>query len=178
MAGEVTLVGVIVAVFLFFAAVYLFQRVGAQRSLGGLPKGDLIYINDVARDCPVLVSRRYGLRGKPDALVRTESGDLIPVERKRTRAPRGDRPYDGDLIQATAYCVLIEEEFGRAPTFMRIQYSDRWFDESYTPQRKQWVLETCDRLRQARGQGDCPRSHRIAAKCRNCGQKPNCGQAL
>lgn len=28
--------------------------------------------------------------------------------------------------------------------------------------------------------GDCPvlMSHRIAAKCRNCGQRPNCGQAL
>lgn len=58
------------------------------------------------------MSHRYGLKGKPDALVRTESGDLIPVERKKTRAPQRG-PYDGDLIQAAAYCILVEEEFGR-----------------------------------------------------------------
>jgi hypothetical protein len=32
---------------------------------------------------PVLISRRYGLKGKPDAVVRLDSGDLIPIERKR-----------------------------------------------------------------------------------------------
>lgn len=124
-----------------------------------------------------LVSHRYGLKGKPDALVRTASGDLIPVERKKTRAPRRG-PYDGDLIQATAYCILVEEETGRTPPFMRIQYADRYFDEPYTPKRKQWVLETCIRLRHARGARDCRRSHRIAAKCSNCGQRQNCGEAL
>ena len=69
--------------------------------------------------------------------MRIESGDLIPVERKKTRAPR-HQPFDGDLIQATAYCVLVEERYGQAPPFMRIQYADRCFDEPYTPKRKQW----------------------------------------
>jgi hypothetical protein len=41
-----------------------------------------------------------------------EVGALVPVERKKSRAPRRG-PYDGDLIQATAYCILVEEEFGR-----------------------------------------------------------------
>jgi hypothetical protein len=86
--------------------------------------------------------------------VRTDSGDLIPVERKK----------------ATAYCILVEEEFGRAPPFMRIRYADRWFDEPYTADRKQWVLETCARLRQASSQNDCRRSNRIAAKCRHRGR--------
>jgi CRISPR-associated exonuclease Cas4 len=109
--------------------------------------------------------------------VRTESGDLIPVERKKSRAPRRG-PYDGDLIQATAYCILVEEEFGRTPPFMRIQYADHSFDEPYTPARKQWVLETSAQLRLARQAADCHRSHRIAAKCRNCGQRQHCGEAL
>jgi hypothetical protein len=77
------------------------------------------------------------LKGRPDALVRTESGDFIPVERKKTRAPRRG-PYDGDLLQTTAYCILVEEDC--APPFMRIQYSDRWFDEPYTPELKRWIL--------------------------------------
>ena len=109
--------------------------------------------------------------------MRTESGDLIPVERKKSRAPRRG-PYDGDLIQATAYCILVEEEFGRTPPFMRIQYADGSFDEPYTPERKRWVLEMCTRLRHTRGAAYCRRSHRVVAKCRNCGQRQNCGESL
>ena len=168
---------VVIAAALLLAAVFLLLFARDQRRLGGLPEGDLIYTDNAAGDCPVLVSHRYGLKGKPDAVVRTEFGDIIPVERKKTRASRRG-PYDGDLMQATAYCILVEEETGRTPPFLRIQYADRWFDEPYTPQRKQWVLDICAQLRQARRAADCRRSHRIAAKCRNCGQRPNCGQAL
>jgi CRISPR-associated exonuclease Cas4 len=164
------------AVILFVAAAFILIYSRRQRRLGGLPGGEIISSDNASEECPVLMSRRYGLKGKPDSLVRTPSGDLIPVERKTTRAPR--RPYDGDLVQATAYCVLVEEEYGRTPPFMRIQYADRSFDEPYTPQRKQWVLKTCQRLRQARRQENCDRSHSMAAKCRNCGQRQNCGQAL
>jgi hypothetical protein len=86
---------VFIAVGFLLAAIFLFLKARAQRRLGGLPAGDLIYIDDAARDCPVLVSHRYGLKGKPDALVRAKSGDLIPVERKKTRTPP-HRPYDGE----------------------------------------------------------------------------------
>ena len=95
-AGQITMLPVFVAAGLFLAAVFLLLRARHQRRRGELPKGQLIYIDDVARDCPVLLSHRYGLKGKPDAVVRATSGELIPVERKRTRAPR-HRPYDGDL---------------------------------------------------------------------------------
>jgi CRISPR-associated exonuclease Cas4 len=172
-----TLMPVLIAAVLILAAVYLLVRSRDQRRIGGLPDGELVYNDSLAGNCPVLVSRRYGLKGKPDAVVRTESGDLIPVERKKTLAPRRG-PYDGDLMQAAVYCILVEEESGRTPPFMRIQYADKWFDEPYTPERKRWVLETCARLRQARCQNACHRSHRIAAKCRNCGQRGNCSEAL
>jgi CRISPR-associated exonuclease Cas4 len=173
----VTLMPVLIAAVLFLAAGYLLVRARDHRRIGGLPDGKLVYNDNVAGDCPVLVSRRYGLKGKPDAVVRTESGDLIPVERKKTLAPRRG-PYDGDLIQTAVYCILVEEESGMAPPFMRIQYADKWFDEPFTAEMKRWVLETCARLRQARRLNACHRSHRIAAKCRNCGQRPNCSQAL
>ena len=69
---------------------------------------------------------------------------MIPVERKKSRAPK--RPYAGDLIQATAYCVLVEENYGRTPPFMRIQYADACFDEPYTLEGKNWVLRTCEQI--------------------------------
>ncbi len=38
---------------------------------------------------------------------------LRQIARSCTQAPlRG--PYDGDLIQATVYCILVEEKFGRS----------------------------------------------------------------
>ena|ERR1700751_2304037 len=64
---------------------------------------------------PVLLSHRYGLKGKLDVLVRTPVGALIPVERKNTPAPR--RPHQGDLIQAAAYCLLVEDHYGQTPQF-------------------------------------------------------------
>jgi CRISPR-associated exonuclease Cas4 len=167
---------IFIAALLLMAAVFILLNARHQRRLGGLPEGELIQADAGAEACRILVSHRYGLKGRPDALVRTPSGELISVERKKARAPR--RPYDGDLIQAAAYCVLMEEHYGQAPAFMRIQYADRWFEEPYTPETKQWVLRTCERLRHARRQSDCSRSHHMAAKCRNCGQRPNCGQAL
>ena len=122
-----TLIPVLIAAALILAAVFLLVRARDQRRIGGLPDGELVYNDNVAGDSPVLVSHRYGLKGKPDALVRTESGDVIPVERKKTLAPRRG-PYDDDLIQATTYCILVEENTGRMPPFMRIHYADRWFD--------------------------------------------------
>jgi len=93
-----TLMPVLIAAALLLAAVFLFLFARYQRRLGGLPEGKLIYNDKAAGDCPVLVSRRYGLKGKPDAVVRTESGDVIPVERKKTRAPRTlrGRSHPGD----------------------------------------------------------------------------------
>ena len=44
-----TLMPVFVAAGLLLAAAFLFLKARAQRRLGGLPAGDLIYIDDVAR---------------------------------------------------------------------------------------------------------------------------------
>ena len=165
-----------VALALFAAALMLLLIHRRHRVRGGLPTGELVYSDAAAQDVPVLISERYGLKGKRDAFVRIPSGEVIPVERKKSRAPK--RPYEGDLIQATAYCMLVEENYGRTPPFMRIQYSDGCFDEPYTAERKQWVLRTCGQIRQARRLGTANRSHRMPGKCRACGQRPNCDQAL
>ncbi len=165
-----------IATAFFLAAVILLLIYRRQRLHGGSPTGDLIYLDNAEQDVPVLVSERYGLKGKPDALVRTSSGDVIPVERKKSRAPH--RPYPGDLIQATAYCVLVEETYGRTPPFMRIEYADRSFDEPYTLEGKSWVLQTCEQIRQARRTGVAHRSHTAPGRCRSCGQRANCHEAL
>ena len=147
-----------------------------RRVRGGLPVGELIYSDDVSAESPVLISTRYGLKGRPDALIRTKSGEIIPVERKSSRAPQ--RPYDGDLIQAAAYCVLVQEQYGSRPPYMRIQYQDGCFDEPFTLERERWVLRTCEQIRLARRSEGVRRSHQSVARCNGCGQRSNCDQAL
>jgi CRISPR-associated exonuclease Cas4 len=161
---------------LLAAALLFFLRHRRDHALGGLPSGELMAFDHGEQDCPVLVSHRYGLKGKPDALVRATNGAVIPIERKKARGPK--RVYDADLVQGLAYCMLVEDTYGQAPPFVRIQYADRWFDEPYTPDRRKWVLAVSERLRQARKAGGCNRSHQNPAKCISCGQRPNCGQAL
>src|SRR5436305_4609605 len=82
-----------------------------RRVRGGLPAGELIYSDDISAESPVLISPRYGLKGKPDALIRTKSGEIIPLERKSSRAPQ--RLYDSNLIQAAAYYVLVKSSTGQ-----------------------------------------------------------------
>ena len=130
---------------------------------------------NLEQPCPVLFSTRYGLKGKPDAILRTPNG-LAPIERKHSRAPR--RPHDSDVIQAAAYCLLIEDNYGETPLFMRIHYADTWFDVPFTDKHRQWVLQVSERLRAARTKDNCGRSHSMPAKCRSCAQRPNCNQAL
>jgi hypothetical protein len=149
-----------IALGLLLAALILFLNLRRYRNRGGLPAGELVFADNTPQECPVLVSYRYGLKGKPDALVRIPDGALIPVERKNGRAPR--RPYDGDLIQTAVYCVLVEDNYGQTPPFMRIQYADRWFDELFTNRHREWVMQVSARLREARRAGACNRSHRAS----------------
>jgi len=148
---------------LLAAALFLFTKHRRNRMLGGLPTGDLIAADNEDQECPVLVSRRYGLKGRSDALVRTDAGAIIPVERKRTNAPS----------RAIAYGILVEDQYGQPPPCVRIQYADRWFDEPYTEARKQWVMKVSQRLRAARRLADCGRSHGVTAKCKGCGRGSN-----
>jgi hypothetical protein len=53
-----TLMPVFIAAVLLMAAVFLLFRAREQRRLGGLPDGDIIYTDNVAEDCPILVSHR------------------------------------------------------------------------------------------------------------------------
>jgi len=66
------------------AALFLFVRHRSNRVLRGLPTGELIAADNEEQECPVLISHRFGLKCKPDPLVRTKADAVIPVKRKRS----------------------------------------------------------------------------------------------
>ena len=135
----------------------------------------LVYTDLPSAPGEVLVSFRYGLKGKPDTILRLDSGAYIPIERKSRRAPK--QPYESDVIQAGAYGLLIEECYGSAPSFLRIEYQDRSIDVPFTSELRDSVIAYAHALRTSRGRLP-DRSHNVRAKCVHCVQRVNCNQGL
>jgi CRISPR-associated exonuclease Cas4 len=143
----------------------------------GLPQGRVIYDDTEAwQECPrPLFSRRYLLTGKPDYIV-AQGEDLIPVEVKPRR--RAETPYDSDVLQLAAYCLLIEDSFGKIPPYGIIKYSQATFAIEYTPQLRGQLLDTMRNMRRDLGAGKVPPSHDSSRRCRACGHREHCEENL
>jgi CRISPR-associated exonuclease Cas4 len=98
---------IFLALVLALTAVTLLILARRARAQTGLPAGRVVY-NDAG---PVLVPEKpfydatLGLTGKPDYLVDTGGGVLVPVEVKSGWAP--PEPREGHVLQALAYCALV-----------------------------------------------------------------------
>jgi len=72
-----------------------------------------------------VASETWGLLGKVDA-VRRRDGVWVALEHKKGRCRRGENkeplPWPSDRVQAVAYAVLLEEEFGEPVPQARIRY--------------------------------------------------------
>lgn len=122
-----------------------------------------------------LFARRFGLTGKPDYLLDIR-GQTIPVEVKPGR--RAPRPYESDLMQLAAYCLLVEETGGTAPSYGLLRYAERTFRLDYTQQVRDDLLALLDEMRAALDQQECTRSHDDPRRCRNCGFFAQCDEAI
>ncbi len=165
---------------LILAAATLISRdVRRRRQAAGMPAGEVVEQdtlpagNNAADAARTLFSRRYGLVGKPDYLV--EDGDyLIPVEVKTTR--HVTRPRDGHAMQLYAYCLLVEEEYGKAPPYGILRYPDQRFELPYGRRERAWVIETLNLMREDEASEDevLP-NHDQPARCRSCQFLSSCG---
>ena len=122
-----------------------------------------------------LIARRIGLTGKPDYIIE-QRGASIPVEVKPGRQARV--PYESDLMQLAAYCVLIEETEGAPPPYGLLRYAEHTFRLDYTPQVREDVLTLIDEMRDALDAADCARSHDEPRRCQACGFFNVCEDAL
>ena len=147
------------------------------RAHSGLPQGRVIYADTGGwnrLDQP-LFSHEFLITGKPDYLV-ADDDDVIPVEVKSGRAPA--RPYPSHIPQLAAYCLLVEECYGRQPSYGIIKYDDCTFEVDYTPELEDELLTTLDDMRADLADGDAPRSHDEVRRCRACGHREQCDQRL
>ena len=172
--NQLIIIAVICIVFAVIA-LWLSQR---MRSESGVPEGDVLY-DDAGSWYMVskpLFHKGLMLTGKPDYVVRSADGSLIPVEFKSSKAPV--KPYDGHVMQLIAYCALVEDHFGKRPTHGIIRYEDKSFDVDYTNFLEEELLATLEEMRWDIEDDDVPRSHEAWQRCKNCGFRDGCEEAL
>jgi CRISPR-associated exonuclease Cas4 len=122
-----------------------------------------------------LVARRYGLSGKPDYIIE-RGGRQIPVEVKPGR--HAPQPYDSDLMQLAAYCLLLEETSGHAPPYGILRYAENSFRLPYTPEVRAELLAILDEMRELLDAADADRSHNDSRRCAGCGFAEQCEESL
>jgi CRISPR-associated exonuclease Cas4 len=167
------------ATFLLIAALicWLLARRAAQQA--GLPFGARIVYADTGAWKQVekpLFSERYRLTGKPDYLVE-ESRVLIPVEVKPNRT--APAPRESDVMQLAAYALLVEERFaGKRAPYGLLKHRAAVFRIEMTAQLRAALLARVVEMRADYGAREVSRSHAEPRRCRACGYRAKCGQAL
>ena len=153
---------------------WLYFRARAGNS--PLPAGEIVFQDtEQVEMLEPLVSHALRLTGKPDYLIRTKDG-LVPVEVK-SRACGARGPYEGEVAQVAAYCLLVEDVFGEPVPRGILQFADRVVQVPFTEERREKVLAVVDEMRVLDGADDVPRSHESPPRCRGCGVRAGCGDA-
>lgn len=168
----------VLVLFLLFLAAALWFRGREMRQESGLPAGNVIYTDTGAWRPNSDVLHAAGLRlvGKPDYLVEQNDGTIIPVEIKSSLAP--DTPWEGQVLQLAAYCLLVEENYGVRPPYGILQYKDRAFAVDYTGELEADLLDVLDDMRAAREEDDPEPDHDDPRRCRACGVRAACDHRL
>ncbi len=167
----------LVALILGGLGFWLLARAGAVYRQTGLPVGRVTYVDTGAWDrCErPLFSSQHRLTGRPDYLVQSRQG-VIPVEVKSGAAP--EQPYQAHLLQLAAYCLLVEEQEGRAPPYGILKYDDRAFEVDYGSALRAELLDVLAGIRQDLRAREVHRSHDEPGRCRGCGYRDRCEQRL
>jgi CRISPR-associated exonuclease Cas4 len=160
---------------LLFGLLLLWLARRARRA-AGLPPGRLISQDTLGprRAGESLYDPVLDLAGRPDYVI--EQGDrLIPVEIKSGRSHAG--PRHAHRLQVAAYCRLIEAVYARRPPYGVLQYADQTFAVPYTRDLEEELRRTVASLQRDLGRA-LDRSHHSPERCRACGSRDVCDQAL
>jgi CRISPR-associated exonuclease Cas4 len=171
----------VMAATLAILAVVLSLLAAQSRKKIGIPAGELVYQDLPGQpfDGKPLRSHTLGISGKPDCLIRTAEG-IVPVELKNASKPpaRGEI-YSSHMIQALAYCALVEDQMEISAPYALVIYAGQQVRRvDFTEQRRRWLLDTIRELELARERQTAKRNHDHRARCARCGVRSHCDQAL
>lgn len=138
-------------------------------------RGTLAYVDSEREKPKLFVSKKHGLSGRPDAVL-VEGEHHIPVEIKTGRTPRG--PLFSHILQVAAYCLLMEEEYGKAPPYGIIRYEGTSHDIEYNEDLKRLLIGKIREMRAAAEKGEAHRNHNRPGKCLGCSRRSVCPERL
>ena len=146
------------------------------REKHGIGTAAVPYIDSEAEKPKLFASKRFGLTGRPDAVLL--AGDVhIPVEVKTGRTPRG--PLFSHILQLAAYCLLVEEEYGKPPPYGVIRYEGASHEIEYNEDLRKMVLGKIDEMRAALARGgNVHRNHNRPGKCIGCSRREGCPERI
>lgn len=165
------------ALLLILFALLILWQARKQRNELGLPAGRIIY-SDTSKWGPVeqpLYDPDLGLVGRPDYLVE-QDGQLIPVEVKSNRI--NSAPYDAHIYQLAAYCLLVQNHYGKRPAYGILHYPTRTFAIDFTAQLESSLLDLLAEIRKEDRRKNIARSHDSVERCNSCGYRNICDQRL
>lgn len=146
-----------------------------KRNTHSVRDGSIEFIDDQRIRPKMFESTKYGLRGRPDYVV-LEGEYHIPVEIKTGRTPRG--PLFSHILQTAAYCILLEEEYGKSPPYGILKYGETEHEIDYTGDLRQLVLNKLREMREAIDKGEAHRNHSREMKCARCSRRNVCPEKL
>ena len=153
----------------------LSQEAKDKRKRLDMDEGEVDYVDVTKEKSKMFSSEKYHLRGRPDYIIKKD-GDRIPVEIKTGRVPKG--PFFSHIIQSAAYCLLIEEETGKAPPYGLIKYGDNEFEIDYDESLKELLVNKMEDMREIYKTKDAHRNHDRKGKCKNCSRREICPESL
>jgi len=150
--------------------VWLSHRVRRERTRLGFKNEVIVSADDSTQGMPTLRSKRYGLVGRPDQLIRMGQM-LIPVEQK----PTASRMHQSHMIQVAAQCLLVHEVYGVRPSHgLLVLAGGKEERVEFTPALEGRLLRTMTQMRALLRADAEPGPRWIAAKCRPCGYRETC----
>lgn len=171
----------VMAATLLVLALLLFLLAARSRKKTGIPAGEVLY-QDLAGQPffgEPLRSDRLGISGKPDCLIRTADG-TVPVELKKSSKPpaRGE-VYPNHMIQALAYCALVEDQMKERVPYALVIYAGQQVRRvDFTDNRREWLVRAVHEVEFARERLTANRNHDHRGRCAGCGVRSQCDQAL
>ncbi|MBX8634511.1 MAG: PD-(D/E)XK nuclease family protein [Candidatus Thermoplasmatota archaeon] len=160
------------------ASSFLYLDLWAERKAENIEKkinvsGRIIYIGDDRH--PVLVSGDGTISGRPDFIIESE-GEIMPVEFKSGRRPAG--PLFSHIMQVSAYCRLVEDNFVRRPDYGLIYYGTKSFAVDFDDEVEKLLMKKVGEMRIAVEKGEAHRNHNRPGKCLSCSRRAVCDERL
>jgi CRISPR-associated exonuclease Cas4 len=135
-------------------------------------KGRITYIGE-GGEPRTLRSEEFALAGRPDYILEVD-GELVPVEVKTGRVPRG--PLFSHIIQLAAYCLLLEQE-GKV-SYGILRYGKVEHVIEFDQNLRTLLLTKLAEMRTAIASGITHRDHDRPGKCRSCSRRDGCPERL